>query len=126
MPARPGLYAVDVATGKYDWQAPSADICKGKPLCHPGYSGAVTATSQLVVAGANDGYIRIYDAGTGKLVWERDTVQPFKTVNGVMAHGGSMGGGAAPVLDRGMLFMPSGYGFAGKMPGDVLLAFGVN
>ncbi|MGE4060890.1 MAG: PQQ-binding-like beta-propeller repeat protein, partial [Sphingomonadales bacterium] len=123
--ARPGMYAVDVKTGQYVWKAPSADNCAGKQFCHPGYSGAITATGDLVMAGANDGYIRFYDAATGKVVWEFNTVTEFKTVNGAVARGGSMGGGAAPLAHDGMLVMNSGYGFAGKMPGNVLLVFEV-
>jgi polyvinyl alcohol dehydrogenase (cytochrome) len=124
--ARPGLYALDVKTGNYVWKAPSPDICKGKEFCHPGYSGAITSTDDLVMAGANDGYLRLYDAKTGKVAWEFNTVTDFKTVNGTVARGGSMGGGAAPLAYDGMLVMNSGYGFAGKMPGNVLLVFGVN
>lgn len=121
--ARPGLYGIDVKTGDYVWQAPSANVCGDKKFCHPGYSGAITATDDLVVAGANDGFLRIYDAKSGKVLWEHDTVKDFQTVNGTTARGGSMGGGAAPLLQDGLLVMNSGYGFAGKMPGNVLLVF---
>ncbi|MEN3976395.1 PQQ-binding-like beta-propeller repeat protein [Emcibacter sp. SYSU 3D8] len=122
---RPGMYALDIKTGEYKWQAPSEDICGGKQFCHPGYSGAITATEDLVLAGANDGYIRIYDAATGKVLWAFDTVTDFTTVNGTVARGGSMGGGTAPIAHDGLLIMNSGYGFAGKMPGNVLLVFEV-
>lgn len=125
-PARPGMYALDVATGKYRWEAPSADDrCNGRVACYPGYSGAITATPDLVLAGANDGWLRAYDGASGKIVWETDTAIEFQTVNGVKARGGSMGGGAAPVAHKGVLVMNSGYGFAGKMPGNVLLVYEV-
>jgi polyvinyl alcohol dehydrogenase (cytochrome) len=120
---RPGMYALDVKTGEYVWQAPAQDVCNGKPFCHPGYSGAITATPDLLLAGANDGFIRAFDTATGKVVWEYDTVKDFDTVNGTKARGGSMGGGTAPLAYKGMLIMNSGYGFAGKMPGNVLLVF---
>jgi polyvinyl alcohol dehydrogenase (cytochrome) len=120
---RPGMYALDILTGAYKWQAPAADVCGGKQFCHPGYSGAITATDDLVLAGANDGFIRIFDAASGKILWEYNTVADFKTVNGTTARGGSMGGGAAPLAYKGLLIMNSGYGFAGKMPGNVLLVF---
>ncbi len=123
--ARPGMYGLDVKTGDYVWKAPSADTCAGKEFCHPGYSGAITATEELVMAGANDGFLRFYDAATGKVVWEFNTAAEFKTVNGTTARGGSMGGGTAPLAHDGMLIMNSGYGFAGKMPGNVLLVFEV-
>ncbi len=122
---RPGMYALDILTGDYKWQAPSENVCGGKPFCHPGYSGAITATEDLVLAGANDGFIRIFDGANGKVLWEYDTVTDFRTVNGATARGGSMGGGTAPLAHAGMLIMNSGYGFAGKMPGNVLLVFSV-
>ncbi len=125
IPANPGLFALDIATGKFVWKAPSANVCGDRAYCHPGYSGAITATDQLVFAGSNDGWLRAYDAATGKVLWQDDTVRPVKTVNGTTAHGGSMGGGAGPIVYRGMVFMSSGYGFAGKMPGNVLLAYEV-
>ena len=62
----------------------------------------------------------------GRVLWEYNTVQDFKTVNGVAAKGGSMGA-AGPVVAGGMLFVPSGYiGVKNGMPGNVLLAFSVS
>jgi len=46
-------------------------------------------------------------------------------VNGAIAHGGSMGGGAAPIAYKGLLIMNSGYGFVGEKNGDALLVFQV-
>ena len=123
--ARPGMYALSIKTGDYVWQAPSEDVCGGKQFCHPGYSGAITATPDLVLAGANDGHIRAFDTGSGKVLWDFDTVKDFTTVNGTVAKGGSMGGGTAPIAHDGLLIVNSGYGFAGKMPGNVLLVFEV-
>jgi len=54
-----------------------------------------------------------------------DTEQPYKTVNGVEAHGGSMDG-PGPVIAGGMLFVNSGYAAGGGVPGNVLLAFSVD
>ena len=49
----------------------------------------------------------------------------FATVNGVKAKGGSISNGG-PVIVGGMLFTNSGYShYAGIMPGDVLLVFGI-
>ncbi|WP_156680205.1 PQQ-binding-like beta-propeller repeat protein [Sphingomonas profundi] len=125
MASRPGLYALDVASGDYVWQAPSQSECGARKFCHPGYSGAITITPELLMAGGNDGYLRILDTATGKQLWADDTVKTYPTVNKVPAHGGSMGGGLAPIAYRGMLVMGSGYGFAGKMPGNVLLVYSV-
>jgi len=123
-PARPGLYALDVATGEQAWAVGgSPDTCSGKRFCHPGYGAAITLTNGLVLAGAMDGHIRIFDAETGKLLWDRDTDIAYTTVNGTEAHGGSFAGGAGPLAWDGRLILNSGYGGLGKMPGNVMLVF---
>lgn len=124
VPERPGLYALDLATGREVWAAhASADTCGDLPLCWSGYTQAITVTPELVFAGSSDGWIRILDADSGTTLWQYDTKQRFETVNGNPAHGGSMGGAAAPIVFAGSLYVASGYGFGGQMPGNVLLAF---
>jgi polyvinyl alcohol dehydrogenase (cytochrome) len=46
-------------------------------------------------------------------------------VNGVKGNGGSLDG-PGPVVAGGVLYVNSGYGFIGQMPGNVLLAFSVD
>jgi polyvinyl alcohol dehydrogenase (cytochrome) len=58
-------------------------------------------------------------------VWDTDTAQKYETVNGVAANGGSIDG-PGPVVTGGMVFVNSGYGFVGGMPGNVLIAFSVD
>ncbi len=126
IPARPGLYAVDVASGNYVWEAPAADnVCKGRPACYPGYQTVPSATSELLFAGSNDGFLRAFDRDNGKVLWETDTAREFDTVSGDTATGGSIGGSASAIAVDGKLIVNSGYGFAGKMPGGVLLVFEV-
>jgi polyvinyl alcohol dehydrogenase (cytochrome) len=122
-PGRPGVFALDVATGKPVWGAPAEDLCGDTKFCHPGYGAAISVTPGLVLAGAMDGHLRIFDADNGKVLWDTDTNQPFKSVNGAKAHGGSFAGGAAPIAWHGKLIVPSGYGGLGKMPGNVLLVY---
>jgi polyvinyl alcohol dehydrogenase (cytochrome) len=124
-PARPGLYALSPATGAVLWSAPAENVCNGKRFCQPGYSAAISATSELVFAGATDGHLRVFDAASGKVLWDADTDVSFRTVNGTMAHGGAMSGGSAPIAYKGMLIANSGYGTLGKMPGNVLLVYDV-
>jgi polyvinyl alcohol dehydrogenase (cytochrome) len=123
LPARPGVYALDVATGKEVWSAPAGDTCGGKPFCHPGYGAAISVTPAYVLAGSMDGHLRAFDTATGKVLWDTDTDVPVTAVNGAKAHGGSMAGGAAPLAYDGMLIVNSGYGGLGKMPGNVLLVY---
>ncbi|MDE8650158.1 PQQ-binding-like beta-propeller repeat protein [Novosphingobium album (ex Liu et al. 2023)] len=120
---RPGIHALDIVTGTSLWQAPAPQVCEGRPFCLPGYSGAISVTPELLFAGSDDGFLRIYDVATGKVLWETDTMRDFATVNGVAAKGGAMSGGAAPIADHGQLVVSSGYGFVTKMPGNVLLVF---
>ena len=124
LPARPGVYALDVATGKEIWSAPAAvTACGSKPFCHPGYGAAISVTPDLVLAGSMDGHLRAFDALSGHVLWDTDTNQTFTSVNGSTAKGGSMAGGAAPLVYGGMVIVNSGYGGLGKMPGNVLLVY---
>lgn len=126
--ARPGVYALDLRTGKNIWSAPiDSRVCESRgELCAPGIAAAITVTDDLVMTGAGDGLLRFYDADTGRLVWSYDTTPSIATVGGGMAAGGSMGGGAGPVAYHGTLVVQSGYGFAGRMPGNLMLVFGTD
>lgn len=125
-PARPGVFALDVASGRELWAAPAADTCGGKPFCQPGYGAAISVTPDFVLAGSMDGHVRVFDAASGKVLRDIDTAVPFATVNGSEAKGGSMAGGSAPIAWRGNLVVTSGYGGLGKMPGNVLLVYGAD
>jgi len=122
-PLSPGVYALDIASGDRLWDAPSPDTCGERKQCIKGYGAAISATPELVFAGSDDGHLRIFDVATGKVLWDFDAVRDFETVNGVAAHGGAFSGGSAPIVEGGQLIVPSGYGFASKMPGNVLLVF---
>jgi polyvinyl alcohol dehydrogenase (cytochrome) len=88
-----------------------------------GQSAAVTGIPGAVFTGGWDGILRALSTDDGKVLWQFNTAQDFKTVNGVAAKGGSMGG-PGPVVANGMLFVGSGYAnVGGGMPGNVLLAF---
>jgi polyvinyl alcohol dehydrogenase (cytochrome) len=115
-----GLIAVQLATGERSWFTPLEPSATGK---RRGEGGAVAATSGVVFSGGWDGTLRALSSEDGRLLWEYDTVQDFKTANGVSAKGGSMGA-PGPTVAGGMLFAGSGYvGFGGGLPGNVLLAF---
>jgi polyvinyl alcohol dehydrogenase (cytochrome) len=124
MPPQPGLYALDIATGQFAWKAPSANVCPpGNRACVPGLGGAISATPELVLAGSDDGHMRIHDAASGAVLWDIDTTRDWPTVNGVPAKGGAISGGVAPIAWQGQLIVPSGYGFGSKLPGNALLVF---
>jgi polyvinyl alcohol dehydrogenase (cytochrome) len=70
--------------------------------------------------------LRGYSTVTGRVLWEFDTAREFDAVNGVPAKGGSING-PGPVVAGGMVFTNSGYAYlGGGLPGNVLLAFGVD
>ncbi|GAB4027808.1 PQQ-binding-like beta-propeller repeat protein [Spirosoma koreense] len=119
----PGLFALDVTTGKVIWNTP-APSCTGRKGCLEANSAAPTVIPGVVFAGALDGHLRAYDTTDGRILWEYDTVKDYQTVNGVPGKGGAIDG-PSPVIADGMLFVNSGYGSFGEIPGNVLLAFGV-
>jgi polyvinyl alcohol dehydrogenase (cytochrome) len=73
---------------------------------------------------AMDGGVRAYSAKDGSILWLFDTNREFETVNGVRARGGSMDG-TGPIVVDGMMYLNSGYGGLIGVPGNVLLAFGL-
>jgi polyvinyl alcohol dehydrogenase (cytochrome) len=112
-----GLKALDIKTGKVEWNAAiNAD--------QRGQGGPASAIPGVVFTGGWDGILRAVD-GDGKVIWTFNAVRDFTTVDGVPAKGGSFGS-AGPVIASGMVFAASGYpGTLRGTPGNVLLAFGV-
>jgi polyvinyl alcohol dehydrogenase (cytochrome) len=121
-----GLAAVDIADGTIKWRTPpSGDTCGGRAGCSTGQPAAVSAIPGMVFSASLDGHLRGYEAETGQVIFDTDTAREFQTINGVKASGGSMNGPGSTVVD-GVLYVSSGYGSLGFMPGNVLLAFSVD
>jgi polyvinyl alcohol dehydrogenase (cytochrome) len=118
-----GLFALDLATGNISWQVPPI-ACGDRGQCSPALSAAVTAIPGVVFSGGVSGFLRAYATDDARLLWEFDTARDYATVNGVPAHGGAMEGPGPTIVD-GMLYINSGYGQWGGLPGNVLLAFEV-
>jgi polyvinyl alcohol dehydrogenase (cytochrome) len=119
-----GMFALNLATGERAWYTPPPG-CGEKVGCSPAQSAAVTAIPGAVFSGALDGHLRAYSTNDGRIFWDVDTAIDYTTVNGVKATGGSIDG-PGPVVAGGMLYVNSGYGYLGGMPGNVLLAFSVD
>ncbi|MEM9168031.1 MAG: PQQ-binding-like beta-propeller repeat protein [Pseudomonadota bacterium] len=121
---KPGLFALDAATGETRWFAAAPLTCaeEEKPACDPGYSAPVTVAGDLVFAGAFDGHLRAYDKASGDLLWDFDTNRDFPSVSGETARGGSIES-AGPVVANGRVLVNSGYLFGDRMPGNALLVF---
>jgi polyvinyl alcohol dehydrogenase (cytochrome) len=144
---KPGVYALDVDDGETLWSQPVtrgctfdpadaplvglAEMARGKsgrspwPACsyYYGHSAAAVVANGLVYAGALDGKLRIFDATNGEILRVIETNQPYQATNGVAGHGGAIDVGGV-VVDGGQLFVLSGYGMFGQMPGDMLLVYG--
>lgn len=117
-----GVDAIDITTGKEKWYTLVADPV-GEMATHKGFSAAISVSPGLVYAGGLDGVFHIFSTVDGKEVWTFNTVKDFDTVNGIKAHGGSIGS-AGPTVANGMVYITSGYtGFQNGVPGNVLLAF---
>jgi polyvinyl alcohol dehydrogenase (cytochrome) len=123
-----GLVALDVTTGRVVWNAPPPTPPACAPTgtnCSPAQSAAVTAIPGVVFSGSVDGHLRAYATQNGEVIWDMNSAQEYEAANGGTARGGSMDA-AGPAVVNGMLFVNSGYGQWGGMPGNVLLAFSVN
>jgi polyvinyl alcohol dehydrogenase (cytochrome) len=80
----------------------------------------------VVFEGGGDGRLFAVSSTDGKLLWQFNTAQEFKTINNVMARGGAIATSGAVVVD-GMVYVGSGYAInSGATAGNVLLAFGID
>lgn len=116
-----GLFALKLATGEKVWSA-TPPPCGDRKRCSPAQSAPVSVIPGAVFSGSLDGHLRAYSTATGQVVWDTDTAREYETVNGQKARGGSLDAAGA-VIVGGMLYVNSGYGQWGGMPGNVLLAF---
>jgi polyvinyl alcohol dehydrogenase (cytochrome) len=131
----PGLYALSVDDGELLWASPVSRDCEtnlyeyfGRADLYPecsfyfGLSAPPLVANDLVFAPALDGRLRAFSRASGEVVWATNTYQAFETVNGVPAHGGSMDVAGVQAADD-MLYLQSGYGQFGQLPGNALLAY---
>jgi polyvinyl alcohol dehydrogenase (cytochrome) len=119
-----GLFALSLTTGEVLWSVPPSP-CDARRPCSPAQTAAVTTIPGVVFSGSLNGHVRGFAAEDGKVLWDFDTGQEFKTVNGIVGHGGSISV-AGPVVAGGSVFLLSGYDTFGEAPGNVLLAFSVD
>lgn len=118
-----GLVALRAGTGEEIWHAPPfRTTCQNRPGCSAAQIAAVTLIPGVVFSGSMDGHLRAYDTRDGRVIWDFNTAQEFKTLDGIAGHGGSIYR-SGPVVAGGMLYVessdPEGMG------GNVLLAFSV-
>jgi polyvinyl alcohol dehydrogenase (cytochrome) len=142
---RPGVYALGLSDGKLRWSLPVERGCEFNPANTPrvglaqmletgpanpwpdcsfyyGHSAAPLHANGVLYAGALDGKLRILDAESGKVLRIIDTKRSYAADNGIEGHGGAIDLSGV-VVDGRRLFVYSGYGMFGQMPGNVLLAY---
>jgi polyvinyl alcohol dehydrogenase (cytochrome) len=144
---QPGLSALDISTGVLLWQKPVERECTfdyaNTPLIglenaraksntdhlkqyecsyHYGLSAAATTTPDLVFSGGLDGKLRAYDIATGEVVWKTETAIPYSASNGIDGHGGALDV-TGPAFAGNWMYVLSGYGMFGQLPGNMLLAY---
>jgi len=146
---KPAVHALSVRDGAVLWSFPVSRGCEFDPADAPavglaqmrkagdatkspwpacsyyyGQSAPPTLANGLVYAGALDGKLRIFDVRNGKLLRTLETNRAYEGSNGVAGHGGAIDV-AGPVIDGDQLFVLSGYGVFGQIPGNMLLVYGL-
>ena len=116
----PGLYAVRIADGAKLWGTPAPEGAGNRAQ-----AAAVSAMPGIVFSASFGGHLRAYSMKSGEIVWDFNALRDFDTVNQTPAKGGSFDGGG-PAIGHGLVVTVSGYGFAGGIAGNVLLAFSVD
>ena len=140
-PARPGLTAINPATGRVAWhivppRAPCNPTAAQRPTgdgsipCFNAMSAAPAAMPGVVFEGTIDGWFRAYNSANGKVLWEDSTSQrTYSTVNGRTNQPGGSIDGNGPTIAGGMVFVTSGYNGAVGQGGNgtnVLIAYSVD
>ena len=122
---KPGVHSVDAESGELLWSKINPNNCGEIQFCDPGVSAALTAIPGAVIAGHQDGKIRVYDKKDGEILWSFDALKEFDSVSGVPASGGGFSGPGSAIRN-GYMAMNSGYGIYYHMPGNALLLFSVD
>ena len=124
-PPRPGIHALDPATGRLVWSRIEPPTCdEASYACMTALSAPLTAIPGAIFAGAHNGRLLAYSSTDGSILWKQETNRKFATVNGVKAKGGTIDG-AGVVIAGGMVMVNSGYDKFGEIPGNVLLVYRV-
>jgi polyvinyl alcohol dehydrogenase (cytochrome) len=115
-----GFAAVDLKDGKLRWRR-KVEATREPERLH-GHSGAVSLVPGAVLSGGWDGVLRAISTEDGRVLSSFDTLRDFDSVNGVPAHGGSMGA-PGPTVAGGRIYVGSGIIGGSGRPGNALLAF---
>lgn len=125
-PPRPGIHALDPATGRPLWSRIEPPTCdEVSYACVTAISAPLSAIPGAIFAGAHNGRLLAYSAQDGTVLWMQETNREFETINGVGAKGGTIDSSGVVIAD-GLVIVNSGYDKFGEIPGNVLLVYRVN
>jgi polyvinyl alcohol dehydrogenase (cytochrome) len=125
--ARPGIYALDLSSGRVAWAKHPKHSHQGKAYDNL-YSAALSISNDLLFAGSLDGTVKALRTRDGEELWSYDTAKEVSDVHGVKGNGGTIDSvGAVPAGSD--LFVNSGYSTFGGAnpwqggPGNALFVF---
>lgn len=125
--ARPGIYALDLLTGKLAWEKHYQHEHEGQTY-NSLFSAALSLSHDVLFAGSLDGQLKALRSSDGVELWSFNTAVPVVDVNGVAGNGGTIDS-SGPVPAGRDLLINSGYNTFGGAnpwqagPGNVLFVF---
>ena len=100
------------------------------PPCMRAQSAAPTSIPGVVFSGTMDGWLRAYDARTGRILWsDSTTARTYDTLNGIKGQPGGSIDGLGATVAHGRVYVMSGFDGAARVGGNgmnVLLAYSVD
>lgn len=125
----PGVYAYDLNSGEPVWSYSATPDCDdgrqervGNCDSRFGFSATPLVVDGVLIAGAVDGRLYLFDTDSGDVMGVYDTAVPFTGSNGISGHGGSLDSQTISA-GNGMIFVGSGYNRFSQREGNVLIAY---
>jgi polyvinyl alcohol dehydrogenase (cytochrome) len=105
--AKPGIYALDLATGGLVWEIHPLHVYQGFQKDSL-YSASLSVTNDVFFAASLDGVVKAFSTLTGSELWSLDTAIAVTDVNGVQGNGGTIDS-VGVVIAGEKLLINSGY-----------------
>lgn len=125
----PGVYAFNLSDGEPVWSYSASPACdQGRQVrvenCDSrfGFSAMPLVVDGVVIAGAVDGRLYLFNGEDGDLFGIYDTALPFTGSNGIAGHGGSLDAHTISA-GSGLILVGSGYNRFSQRGGNVLIAY---